>query len=208
MRWVGLLITVTLAGIGGAGIVGGAGIATAAGGPVCGPASGHTVASDASARVYESGGHVFGCAKGHASYRLGNARFCNNTNLISPVRVAGTLAAYGDETCGVDTGSTTVIVRVLTNDRKIAEQSAITGPGLVESYTTVTSLVLKSTGAVAWIASERSVVGHGSKIEVESRVGKRFTLLDSGSTIAPASLRLRGSTLSWRDGSSVRTGHL
>jgi hypothetical protein len=61
---------------------------------------------------------------------------------------------------------------------------------------------------VAWIASERSIIGRGSRIEVDRVQHGKRTMLDSGSGIVASSLRLRGSTLSWQQGSTTRTATL
>jgi hypothetical protein len=82
--------------------------------------------------------------------------------------------------------------------------AAVTGPGLVESYQSINSLIVTPKGAVAWIATDSSIVGHGRRLEVHAN----RRLLDSGTAIVPTSLRLHGSTLSWRDGASTRTATL
>jgi hypothetical protein len=64
--------------------------------------------------------------------------------------------------------------------------------------------VLQSGGSIAWIATVQSIIGHRKNNEVHAN-GK---LLDSGSGIAPSSLRLVGSKLTWRDGSAIRSATL
>jgi hypothetical protein len=146
---------------------------------------------------------VYGCT-GAKQYRLGNATNCPRAALVRPVTVAGAVAAYGLEQCGVDTGSTEVIVRSLSSGKQLSADAATTGLQRPESYQAVGSLVLKGDGAVAWIAEAHSIVGGGQLIEVH-RHGR---LLDSGPAIALGSLRLRGSRLSWRHGSKIRTSTL
>jgi hypothetical protein len=79
----------------------------------------------------------------------------------------------------------------------------VSGPGLVESYQSIGSIVVKRDASVAWIGSEHSIVGRGSRIEVDQVQHGKRAVLDSGSGIVGSSLRLRGSRLSWRHGSTI-----
>jgi hypothetical protein len=174
----------------------------------CGPASGHTLAADAVARVYVIGDVVSGCASGgKRAYTLGHRRTCIASARVAPVALAGRVAAYGSERCGVDTGSTDVVVRRLTDGVQLHALPATRPPG-AESFQHVDSLVVKADGAVAWIATGSSIVGHRSLIEVHKSDRDGNALLDSGAAIALRSLRLHHSTLSWTDGSATRTAAL
>ncbi len=180
--------------------------ASSAGAAHCGPFDAHTLAASGAARVYVLGKSVYGCAmKGSGAFRLWTRGSCGAGARVDPVVVAGKLAAYGLTRCGVDTGSTALVVRRLT-DGKLLRRAPATSPAGVESYQSIGSLVLRRDGAVAWIGTGKSIVSHGDgKIEVY-RAGRRgrVQLLDSGSGIRPGSLKLRGSRLSWRHGSSAR----
>ncbi|HEY3725769.1 MAG TPA: hypothetical protein VGL51_01260 [Solirubrobacteraceae bacterium] len=179
-----------------------------AAGAVCGPHFARTLAGDAVARVYVSAGKAYGCAAGSArSYKLGTTGNCIAARRIESVRVAGRLAAYGLETCGVDTGQTTVNVRRLTTGKSLAQRAATTRVG-VEGFQSVVSLVVKANGAVAWIGDANSL-GKPKFVRQLQRLDARgFRLLDSGRPVAPASLTLHRSTLSWRHGTAVRTATL
>ncbi len=175
---------------------------------VCGPGMGHTLAENRQARVYSSHGRVLGCiAGGRRTVVLGSAGFCIGQDRIAPVVLSGELAAYGSERCGIDTGSTDVRVRRLSDGRRLAAATASDAPG-AESYTTVTSLVLKPSGSVAWIATASSLGTHRSLTQVRRLAAGKDVLLDSGARIDPRSLRLRRSNLTWRDGSSTRSARL
>jgi hypothetical protein len=175
----------------------------------CGPAAATTLASNRSARIYNSGGWVYGCvrATGHR-VKLGNARFCVRSQRAAPVALAGTLAAYGLETCGVDTGSSVVIVRQLTDGRTLRTLPATTGPQPPESYQQVGSIVVKRDGAVAWIGTSNSIIRHNEAVEVHRADSRGKAELDSGAAIQFGSLRLHASTLSWRHGSATKSSTL
>jgi hypothetical protein len=152
---------------------------------------------------------VFGCSvKGHKVFALGQTTSCVRSRRVAPVTVAGELAAYGLEQCGVDTGSTNVVVRRLTDGASLRSLPATTKPLGPESYQSVSSLVLKGDGAVAWIGVGHSIVRRGSSAEVHRADRRGQALLDSGTAIDPRSLRLHGSTLSWRHADFTRSASL
>lgn len=175
----------------------------------CGPTAARTLAASGVARVYQAGSVVYGCAvSSQKRIRLGNSQLCVGSERVSAVAVAGFLTAYGSERCGVDTGSASLVVRRLTDGtqlRSLAATGTSTGP---ESYTTVTSVVVKSTGSVAWIAVGGSIISHRRVIEVHAEDAHGSHLLDHGATIDQSSLRLRGSQLTWRAGGMTRSAVL
>ena len=195
----GLLSAVTaavLAAIGGG---------TAAASAPCAPAGAHVKLADRRAQVYALGKAIYACdRRTRSTTKLGQASLCVATARVDNLALAGDVVAYGLDRCGVDTGSTTVLVRRVSNGKLLHSFAAITGPGLVESYQSINSLIVTPKSAVAWIATDSSIVGHGRRLEVHAN----RRLLDSGAGIAPTSLRLHGSTLSWRDGASTRTATL
>src|SRR5947209_4342790 len=88
------------------------GSGSTAGAPPCGPTSAHTIVADGAARVYSMSGTVHGCARhGHGSYRLGSTARSIREGRVGPVALAGSDAAYGIATFGVDTGSSQIVVR-------------------------------------------------------------------------------------------------
>ncbi len=159
--------------------------------------------------MYVSTGNVYGCSiHGHASYVLGSAGNCNAAPRVGPAIVVGELSAYGSERCGVDTGTTLVIVRRLADGKQLRSFAA-TSTGLPEAFQSLRSLVLKPDGAVAWIGLVSSVVGNRHAIEVhEADRNRPAVMLDSGAAIVPGSLRLRGSRLTWKHGAATRAATL
>jgi hypothetical protein len=167
------------------------------------------LAGSGRARVYLSHGVVVGCAGGsQRRFVLGRSGICIGATRVAPVRVVGVLAAYGAERCGVDTGSTQVIVRRLTDGAILTQTlatSTLIGP---ESYVQVTALVLARDGAAAWISTGASIVGHRHIDEVHAYEHGALHRLDSGAAIDLYKLKLSGSHLRWKHGASWRTATL
>ncbi|HEY2651682.1 MAG TPA: hypothetical protein VGI50_07165 [Solirubrobacteraceae bacterium] len=174
----------------------------------CGPESAQTLAVSRRARVYLSAGQVYGCAiaTGH-SYHLGAGQRSLRQSHVGVIAVAGRYAGYGLSNFGVDTVSAQVIVRNLANGDVLHEAPAASRV-LVESFQSIDSIVLKPDGAVAWISQVGSVVSHGRYLEVHRLDSRGEALLDSGAGIVSRSLRLHGSTLTWRNGSTARSASL
>jgi hypothetical protein len=185
----------------------GAGSGGGVGAAPCGPGHAKTLAMSSQARVYVSARNVYGCARGGHPYQLGQTTSCLDGPLVGTVAVRGVLAAYGSERCGVDTGTSTVIVQRLSDGKMLAQQPATTAFG-VESHVMVTAIVLAGDGSVAWISVLDSIVAsrHATQVRAFDRHGAR--LLDHGNSIDTSHLRLLGSKVSWKHGSSWRSARL
>lgn len=179
--------------------------------PDCGPPRARTLAGSARARVYAVGGTVYGCAvPGRHSFRLGSSLgFQRSRTHVGDVSVAGRIAAYGVTAFGVDTSRTEVLVRRLTDGALLGSYPANT-VHFAEAFSSVGSLVVKGDGAVAWIGRETAIGRSQLTIQVFEARGSASagTELDSGSGIAPGSLRLQGSTLTWHHGNATRRATL
>lgn len=175
----------------------------------CGPTSARTLAASRSARVYAVGRVVYGCAAGGGGRRvaLGMTNLCIRSVQVQAVTVSGRLAAFGAESCGVDTGSSVVQVRRLTDGRTLFTHPAANSAG-PESYTNVTAIVADRTGDVAWVVHSSSIVRHAQSTAVFAAAGATVHRLDAGSAIDPGSLRLSGTTVRWQNGSRRRSGRL
>ena len=176
----------------------------------CGPASSRTLAHSSQGRVYVQTKTVYGCAVGGSRpVRLGGTGPCPGaSNNVGLVAVAGKKAAYTVRTCGVDTSSTLVIVRRLSDGRLLSSHAATEGSPAPESFESVGSIVVNSSGAVAWIGSVDSIATHHTKIQVLEQSGGSVRTLDQGSSIKLASLKLNGSKLSWEHGGSRQSASL
>lgn len=166
----------------------------------CGPPEARTLASSSQARVYALKGADYGCA-GKRQFRLGRWKSpC--APCVDRVVVAGTLAAYVLDYPGYDNSTSDVLVRRLTDGKRLSWYRASTATG--ETFQAVTSLVVSPDGGVAWISAASGIGISGRQIEVHR--GK--SILDHGRTIAPHSLKLHGTVISWRHGSKTRTASL
>ncbi|HEY6397302.1 MAG TPA: hypothetical protein VIX82_07590 [Solirubrobacteraceae bacterium] len=176
----------------------------------CGPASARTLEANPAARVYVAAhGAVYGCAAqtGKVSF-LGNRQICFAGPRIGPISLAGRLAAYALQRCGTDTSSSDVVVRDLADGKVLTNRAAISRVPGPESFASVGKIVVKRDGSIAWSAGVSSI-GHPSEVFEVHRVDRRGpALLDSGGAIAAASLRLRGSTVTWSDHGQPRSARL
>ncbi len=171
--------------------------------PQCSPIGAKTLAHSADAKVYSLRGTAYACAFGVGkSYKLGSTTLCIGTALAGPFAVAGTVVAYGLESCGVDTSSAEVVVRRLTNGHQVHSDPMVS-TGLVEQHGSPSAVVVRSDGSDAWIGVERSITGR-QLIEVHRHDTRGSALLDSGSQVHAASLTLHGSRLSWEHGTQTR----
>ncbi len=206
------VVLLAVAALAGYGIAEAASAATPAGAgrtAHCGPAHAHTLVASRAVRIYLVRETVYGCAGASGkSHRLGKRGFCPLQACVGRVALAGRTAAYELDTFGVDTSSSGVVVRNLANGRVLMNRGAIWNVPGPESFESVSSIVVKRDGAVAWIAKVSSI-GHPSALfEVHRDDRQAHDLLDSGPGIAPRSLRLHGSTITWTDAGKTRSATL
>jgi len=176
----------------------------------CGPAGARTLAASGTARVYSVNSDVYGCSLGgKQSYRLGSTARSIRQGRVGPLALAGRDAAYGFTRYGVDTLSATVIVVRLSDGEQLHNGSATSKPLGPEFFQSVESVVVKSDGAVAWVAKAGSIISRRpADVEVNRADARGQLLLDSGAGIDPPSLRLHNSTVSWRHGSAMHSATL
>ncbi len=182
----------------------GTALASSGGATRCGPAGARTLAGNGRVRVYVVNQSVYGCAVARGrSFRLGHVSRSIAESRVGPVAVAGELAAYGLQSFGIDTVSASIVVRRLTDGKKLKELPA-TRAVSAESFESIGSVAVIASGAVAWIGSERSIIASRGSIEVHAAGSGGDRVLDSGPRIDPNSLRLHGSRLSWVNGGATR----
>lgn len=118
--------------------------------------------------------------------------------LVEAVRLAGPYVGYyafgGDE---FSTGGD-IVVRDLRNGRSLRNLGAF---GLDD-----VKLVLKENGSVAWTSVPNALEPTSPKrIELRAADGLGERVLDPGPQVDPSSVRLSGSTLTWRSGGAARS---
>jgi hypothetical protein len=175
------------------------------------------------ARIYQRAGDTFGCLYSrNRRYKIGDYAHDDYGVLGQRnVRLAGRYVAFEDYSEGKDGLQYHVVVIDLRDGRRVHDVA--TGPtpadtgvqGFAFGIGPTTRLQLRATGAVAWIARNRY------SADVEYEVRKRDTnsargsdgdlgtkLLARGANIAPTSLRLRRSTLTWIQDGQPETARL
>ena len=178
---------------------------------VCRPVGSTTLLLSRDARVYRRAGRVYGCWFGAGrSFRLDRSDFRQRVRRleISNSRLAGRYVAYTlvvPSSAGVDESH--VYVRNLRNGIRKRYRRAVelaSGLGLYEEPSFVESIVLRPTGAVAWISSA-AAGGEVHRID-----GRGHRLLDSWQEhdIAVGSLRLSRTTIRWTSDEVLRRASL
>lgn len=179
------------------------------------PAVKHALVGDAQAEVYEAVGSVeremFACAyaSGHA-YPLGpkpEPGTPSGGGGVEKVTLSGSVVGYEEFVIRTEVSSRwTVIVRNLRTGRVV--HNVPSGPSnssdeVGEGF--VTSLVLKSDGAVAWIVAG-GLARDGNQVHIVDASGSR--IVASGTDVEQSSLALAGSTLYWTQGGKPETAVL
>jgi hypothetical protein len=129
------------------------------------------------------------------------------TMLQTTLTSAGSYAAYGYTFYeNEDTEGLRIVVLNLTTGKQTNYREAPTE--FVNNA--VPSLVLRSTGAAAWIAQEKPVQGDEAitRREVHSGKSGKIKTLDTGLEVEPRSLKLAGSTISWVKAGETKTASL
>jgi hypothetical protein len=174
----------------------------------CRPASGTTtIARSTRARIFEDqrDGNDYVClySDGHAHYLSSSEHYEYRL-----VRFAGSYVAYVQNVEGVDDHVGVMDLRMgrMGNYQEVRPIDNAVCPQ-------VDSLVLKSDGAVAWIATNFLAEGFcenppGPAIEVRLHDRHGLRVVDSGTGIIPTSLHLSDSMLRWVDAGHVRSATL
>lgn len=191
------------------------GVARASAASVCGPAHGKTIVGSDKGRVYtvkEKGGRgavrTLACVRGGKPKALlapaAERRAETGERIANPV-LRAPWVAFSWEVIQIDVQRAGVTVVNARTGRTLRISTALT----VDSpWVSVSELVLRKTGSIAWIAEG----GDGAEgllareVSASDRSGTR--VLDDQPGIAPHSLRLIGSTVSWEVDGLARTAPL
>jgi hypothetical protein len=175
----------------------------------CVPAAATTLRSSGAARIYSLGSALYGCL-GTRRTRLGPLRGTVPfpATRITRFTLSSRYAGVDRVEMGVDTLNSTVSLVNLGTGATIATAPGTTPERRPESFITVTAMVVDAKGTLAWIG-ERSAIGVSAPTyEVHALNADRDRLLANSATIAATSLRLRGETISWREGRHTRSASL
>jgi len=175
----------------------------------CGPIA-TTLRADRVARIWQGSRSIDGCAHGgRPVVALGSDGPCpGRSPQVGRIALAGAVAAVALRSCGIDTSSASVAVVALRSGRRLRLAAALTTIPGVESFQSVSGLVVRPDGAAAWIVTATSVVVRRPVTEVVIAAGPTVRALDTGARIARGSLTLHGTRLRWRDGRATRTATL
>jgi hypothetical protein len=189
-------------------IVSGANVAAAVV-QACPPATATVLERSGSARLYSSGGQLYGCL-GMQTTRLGAlaVRGHFGSTRVAHFALAGHYAGIDTADMGIDTLDATLGVFDLATGHRTAIAAATSPENRAESFISASSLAIDSAGTLAWVGA-RSAVGAFTPIyEVRTLGARGDQLLDSGAHIKAGSLTLRGHRLSWSDGGHERQAEL
>jgi hypothetical protein len=157
-------------------------------------------------RVFAQGGLLFGCLfADNVRVRLPSGA-SDVPDDISRVHAAGPFVAYAQfEFEGASCGSVFIHVVDLHAGTQLREEQESKTNNVADCGSPVTSLVLKSDGAVGWIVHS-DIRGAPTEVHAVDSSGPR--LLDSGTGIDVHSLSLDGSVMSWRNNGVTKTTSL
>jgi hypothetical protein len=176
----------------------------------CAPSGAHVLAASGGARIYVAGSKLAGCVAGRRTV-LGNAPAVRRpgSRRVALYALGPRFAGIDTLTMGVDTLSSQLSIVDLRSGRTVATAAATTPERLPESFVTATALRIDTHGTLAWIGS-RSAIGQRIPVyEVHTLTAAGSArLVASGPRIAPHSLTLAGTTLSWSDGGAARNATL
>jgi hypothetical protein len=182
-----------------------AGSAEARKAPACSSKGSKTIIASESARVFRkkkaTGVRVYGCFfRANKKFQLGSFDECFDDDQVGNLRLAGRFVGYDTTSCGLVVGKSVVIVRNLATGSITHSASAATlvSPGEVD--TSVSGLVLRRSGSVAWIGSADDTDNAAPRTYQVRRFTDSQALLDSGTTIATDSLGASASLIYWTKG--------
>jgi hypothetical protein len=179
--------------------------------PKCPPGHSQLIAADAQAQVYHATfGEIFGCASATKKlYLLGAVSSCGSSGCVEVEHetLVGSIVAYGRLSVAPYEHEWRVIVRDLRTGRVLHSVPTGTPVGASPSEGSLVgigpavAIVVKSDGAVAWIAENEIGPPRGPleyQVHIIDKMGERTVA--ASSNIDASSLALAGSTLYWTQG--------
>jgi hypothetical protein len=182
-----------------------AGPAEARKAPACSSKGSKTIIASESARVFRkkkaTGVRVYGCLfRANKKFQLGSFSECFDDDQVGDLRLAGRYVGYDTTSCGLVVGKSVVIVRNLATGSvtHVAVAARLVSPGEID--TSVSDLVLRRSGSVAWIGSADDTDNAAPRTYQVRRFTGSQVLLDSGTAIAPGSLAASAGGIYWTKG--------
>jgi len=200
-----------------------AAVVAAAAAPACQLKASHTIAHNDYARIYQRSGDTFGCLYSrNRRYKISGYRPRDDFGVAGQrnIRLAGRYVAFEDFLEGQDMRYTVVVFDLISGRQLHHVATGPTPPdtgvhGFAYGIGPTTTIQLRATGAVAWIASNRYTLQPQYEVRKRDTNSARGSngdlgtkLLARGPNIAPASLRLHRTTLTWIDSGESRTAKL
>ena len=140
----------------------------------------------------------------------GNECFGNDLGSIGDYALAGNYIAYERRTCGDPEGESDAVRLNVSNGNR-GTASAESGPlpgGGVQDHS-ITDIVVKNNGNMAWIALSKHLSGgNQTRYEVRRAIGAVTDTVDTGPNIVPDSLALSAGTIFWLDGATPQSSTL
>lgn len=192
----------------------GAGAGSASAAARCAPHGARTLVRNRGVRVYSLAGsspflqRTYACLlRTGATVRVrGQA---TGRDSLSNFALAESVLGYSDYSFGVDSGCTSITVLDVAHRRALrtlAQVACTVDAGFIR-LGTVSGLVVTARGSVAWISSTGRRGAQSFEVRAAQASGA-VQLLDQGPAIAPGSLRIAGSDVSWQDGTRRLTAKL
>lgn len=183
----------------------------------CGPKSAMTLRRDKRARVFQlpvegrrGDQPTYGCLFSTRHWwRLDRPKGWSSLNRETLV-LRAPWVAYSITSMGIDSGGSGISVKNLRTGAETQTYGAVTLPPFrgPETFTSIAKIVLQDDGNVAWIGREVSIGNQTPRLQVELGNSAGLSVLDEGPDIAPDSLSLDGSTLTWSNAGVTRTAEL
>jgi hypothetical protein len=176
--------------------------------PVCGPAGAKTVAAGRLTRVYVQRDTAYACTRGvrrrlelGSTYCYGSSSGCST---LDHAAVAGRFVAYAIQDCCASYGDEYFELSVRNVATGAVRERHTTGePGEVNA--TLTALVVRPTGAAAWLWRRVTRQETSLVVSRSARCGEPATLAQSP---AVSGLWRSGSRVFWRESGARRSAPL
>lgn len=174
--------------------------ASSAAAPGCAPTAAKVLKASGAARLYSVGTTLYGCL-GSTRTRLGAlaGRPGSPATRVQRYVLTGRFAAIDTVEMGVDTFSSTVLLRDLRTGATLASSPAAKPLARPESFISVTQMALNRNGVLAWVGRSSAIGAPQARYELFVLEHRQASSVAAG-TIPLVSLRLTSTSVSWQFG--------